>query len=118
MNMDANMIDPRWFVLGDYWPGFVSGRLRGLREMVSSEPDWFDAVCRQVTAREPCAGADRPAMTARESRLTSRLPGVVKTLSPAGCREELKRPPGNIRRPPGSNRLALASEGGKSKLLW
>lgn len=27
------------FDLGDCWPGFVSGRLRGLSEMVSSEPD-------------------------------------------------------------------------------
>ena len=50
--------------------------------------------------------------------LTSGLPRVREGLSSAGCREELKRPPGNIRRPPGSNRLALASEGGKSKLLW
>jgi hypothetical protein len=27
------------FDLGDCWPGFVSGRLRRLREMVPSEPD-------------------------------------------------------------------------------
>jgi hypothetical protein len=76
--MDANMIDPRWFALGNYWPGFVSGRLRGLREMVSSEPVRFDAVCRPVTAREPCAGADGAG-----NEQAARLPGGFLCLCPA-----------------------------------
>jgi hypothetical protein len=37
--------------------------------------------------------------------------GLPLNCKPRRRRRELKRPPGNVRRPPWSNRLALASEG-------
>ena len=60
------------------------------------------------------------------------VPPVAPMPVHAGGREELKRPPGNIQRPPGLKiacfrkcpsatvyaRLALVSVGGESKLLW